>query len=166
MSDKDLIIKYLEPKKQKKALKKLSEGYPVQYLIGNVDFYDTTIFVNKNVLIPRFETEYLVEKTINRFPIIVTSFDLDTNLTINSNKKVSSKKELDYFQELVINEINKNEHEEFENTELEQSKTIKLARIPFGSFATNLIINLSAQFDFSFLGELGAKTHFNTTSKI
>ena len=49
MSDKDLIIKYVEPKKQKKALKKLSEGYPVQYLIGNVDFYDTTIFVNKNV---------------------------------------------------------------------------------------------------------------------
>lgn len=111
-----------------------------------------------------------LEKTFDSYKnfslAIVTSFDLDTNLTINSNKKVSSKKELDYFQELVINEINKNEHEEFENTELEQSKTIKLARIPFGSFATNLIINLSAQFDFSFLGELGAKTHFNTTSKI
>ena len=85
MSDKDLIIKYVEPKKQKKALKKLSEGYPVQYLIGNVEFYDTTIFVNKNVLIPRFETEYLVEKTINRLkkyhinnPNIFTTFFIIT----------------------------------------------------------------------------------------
>ena len=46
------------------ALQKLQENYPIQYLIGYVDFYNTKINVNENVLIPRFETELLVEKTI------------------------------------------------------------------------------------------------------
>lgn len=46
------------------ALKKIEEGYPIQYLIGYVEFYNTKILVNENVLIPRFETEYLVEKAI------------------------------------------------------------------------------------------------------
>ena len=46
------------------ALTKIKENYPVQYLIGYVDFYNTKILVNENVLIPRFETELLVEKTL------------------------------------------------------------------------------------------------------
>ncbi len=46
-------------------VKKINSGYPIQYLIGNVDFYGYIIKVNPSVLIPRFETETLVEKTIN-----------------------------------------------------------------------------------------------------
>lgn len=42
-----------------------SRKIPVQYLVGNVDFYGYTYKVNKNTLIPRFETEELVENTIN-----------------------------------------------------------------------------------------------------
>ena len=46
--------------------KKLIKGYPIQYLIGYVNFYGNKILVNEDVLIPRYETEYLVEKIINR----------------------------------------------------------------------------------------------------
>lgn len=62
--DKQLIFKYVPENKQAKALKKLSNNYPVQYIIGNVDFYGIPLKVNKNVLIPRFETELLVSKLV------------------------------------------------------------------------------------------------------
>ena len=46
--------------------KKLLKKYPIQYLIGYVNFYGYNIKVNEDVLIPRYETEYLVEKTIKK----------------------------------------------------------------------------------------------------
>lgn len=64
------------------AIKRLEQGEPIQYIIGNVNFYGNIIDVNKDVLIPRFETEELVEKTIfkikNKFNKKINILDLCT----------------------------------------------------------------------------------------
>ena len=65
MTDIEYLKRYLPKDKLEAGLKELKEGRPVQYIVGNVDFYGVNLLVNENVLIPRFETETLVEKTIN-----------------------------------------------------------------------------------------------------
>ena len=61
---------------------KLDSNYPIQYLIGYVDFYGYRINVDERALIPRFETEGLIElviNTINKHNIKVNDiFDIGT----------------------------------------------------------------------------------------
>ncbi len=64
MTDLEYLKKYYKGDLED-ALKRLDKGEAVQYIVGNVEFYNSIINVNKNVLIPRFETEELVEKTIS-----------------------------------------------------------------------------------------------------
>lgn len=49
-------------------LNKIKNGYPIQYAIGNVDFCGNIINVNENVLIPRYETEFLVDLILKTIP--------------------------------------------------------------------------------------------------
>ena len=65
MNDIEYLRKYLKDKDLDTALKELESGIPVQYIVGNTNFYGYDFKVNRNTLIPRFETELLVEKTYN-----------------------------------------------------------------------------------------------------
>ena len=65
-SNIEYLKKYYNKDNIKDAIKRLNAGEPVQYIVGNVDFYGYELDVNKNVLIPRRETEELVEEVIKR----------------------------------------------------------------------------------------------------
>ena len=74
------LLNYLSeivPKEQVKIYKDevlaLERGEPLQYVIGTVNFYGNEFYINKNVLIPRFETEELVENTIKYAQMFFTN---------------------------------------------------------------------------------------------
>ena len=54
---------------------KLDNNYPIQYLIGDVDFYGYKIKVDERALIPRFETEGLIELVLNT----IKDYDIPVN---------------------------------------------------------------------------------------
>ena len=94
MTDIEYLKKYYKGNIED-AIKRLNNGEPVQYIVGNVDFYNSNFIVNKNVLIPRFETEELVQNTIN---FIKEYFDKPKVLDIGTGSgaiAISIKKDID-----------------------------------------------------------------------
>lgn len=78
MNEQEYLKKYLHPEDDYDlALKRLNAGEPVQYIVGDVDFYGYIIEVNKSVLIPRRETEELVEKTLFYIKKLFSNSNLD-----------------------------------------------------------------------------------------
>ena len=56
--EKNRVKEYL------RAVTERKEGTPVQYITGKADFYNATLTVNENVLVPRPETEILVSSVL------------------------------------------------------------------------------------------------------
>ncbi len=61
----DSEIGFWKARRFKKLIEKRKEGIPVAYLTGNREFYGLDFEVNKHVLVPRPDTEILVESVID-----------------------------------------------------------------------------------------------------
>lgn len=57
--DEDIVKKYYE------MLEKRNSGYPLQYMLNSQEFMGLELYVEEGVLVPRPDTEILVEKLIN-----------------------------------------------------------------------------------------------------
>ena len=95
-------------KNYKKLIVRRSAGEPIAYLTGQKEFYDLNFFVNKNVLIPRPETELMVEEAVNRISHSIghiTLIDVGTGsgcIIITLAKILKSKLPITNYQLLAI----------------------------------------------------------------
>ncbi|MEZ0536309.1 peptide chain release factor N(5)-glutamine methyltransferase [Caldicellulosiruptoraceae bacterium PP1] len=62
----EIEIDNIQYKKLLSWLNKYIEGYPIQYCYNKAYFMGLEFFVNENVLIPRFDTELIVEKALEK----------------------------------------------------------------------------------------------------
>ncbi|MDD5289654.1 MAG: peptide chain release factor N(5)-glutamine methyltransferase [Patescibacteria group bacterium] len=65
----ELELTKSQEKKYKKFIARRSKNEPVAYILGQKEFFGLDFWVNKNVLIPRPETEMMVEEVINQLTI-------------------------------------------------------------------------------------------------
>ncbi|NJD23013.1 MAG: peptide chain release factor N(5)-glutamine methyltransferase [Melioribacter sp.] len=96
----DLYLKFDQPLKENEVgiyrewIARRGKFEPLQYIIGNVEFYGLPFKVTPDVLIPRPETEILVEEVIKRCKDINASKILDIgtgsgNISISLAKNLS-----------------------------------------------------------------------------
>lgn len=60
----DYVLKPEEKDKMKKAMDKLDEGYPLPYITKRKFFYKNDFYVNEDVLIPRNDTQVIVDEAV------------------------------------------------------------------------------------------------------
>ena len=75
--DHDKPLTAMERERYRNSLKRRSQLEPVAYIVGKKDFFSLSFKVNQNVLVPRPETELLVEIILKNYPDDVPAFGLD-----------------------------------------------------------------------------------------
>jgi release factor glutamine methyltransferase len=65
--NKDLEVEEAALKVFQNYLKRLSEGEPISYILNHREFYGLDFFVDKRVLVPRQETEEIVDRAVAYF---------------------------------------------------------------------------------------------------
>lgn len=85
------IVSEEDRKKIRELIIRRGKHEPLQYVLGETEFYGYKFFVDSAVLIPRPETEYLVEKIIKENPELSSVIDIGTGSGVIA---ISLKKEL------------------------------------------------------------------------
>ena len=141
MNNIEYLEKYVDKKNLSRAIKKLKKDIPVQYIVGNVSFYGYKINVNKNVLIPRFETEELVENTIKYIKKYFNNKKIDI-LEIGTGSgciSIALKKEIDNL-DITATDISKKALKVAKNN-------AKMNNIDINFVNTNIYDNINDKFD-------------------
>jgi release factor glutamine methyltransferase len=107
----DLYLKFDQPLTEeetanyREVIKRRGQREPLQYIVGSVEFYGLEFFVNKDVLIPRAETEHLVEELLSKIKIDENLKILDIG-TGSGNIAISLSKHL---PNSIVHSIDKSE---------------------------------------------------------
>lgn len=111
-SDYDLTKN--EEKSFLKSIKKRKRHEPVAYLVNNKEFYGYDFYVDRNVLIPRPETEIIVQKALDMIEKGENNFDLidigtgSGCIIICILNELAKRKKLNCIKNAVANDISKN----------------------------------------------------------
>ncbi len=125
----------------KKAVIHMKNGLPMQYVLSNAPFYGYDFYVNKSVLIPRFDTEIVVNETLK----LIKSHFKDDNLDIldmctgSGCIGITLKLENDHFN-LTLSDIS--------NDALEVAKiNVNKYNLSIESIQSDLFTNITSKYD-------------------
>ena len=138
--DKNKELSFKNYLKYRYIATKIKKGLPVQYALKKAYFYDDVFYIKKGVLIPRPETEYLVQKTNdlinNKFNKNIDILDIGTG----SGVIAISLKKLDGKRNATGSDISKKALKIAKLNSKRLNKSVKFVR-------TNILDNLEEKYD-------------------
>ena len=131
----DMLLDDNQIKQAQKDIKKLTKGISPQYILGYAWFLGYKIMVQRGVLIPRFETEELVEWTLENIKDNETILDLGTGsgcITVALAKEAEKKnlKDLTFYASDITDNALRIAEENFLTYEVDA--TVRKANILVG----------------------------------
>ena len=76
----DKVLSKTNIKKFEELINKRSKGYPIAYITKQKEFWSHKLYINENILIPRPETELLVEKSLE----LISTYPLNKILELGT----------------------------------------------------------------------------------